>query len=230
MIRQMGEFSVKQRTKDGFFNATELLKQWNRVSGMKKEVTKFLDLGSTSELVKIIMEREDLHTQDSTYVKSRASRGDNAGTWMHPVLFIDFAMWINPSFKYDVIKFVYDDMIRYRNLAGDSYKELASAISKIVSKTFIPKAMQKVGEALNWIVFDSHEPLLRNKHGNESKQRELWQLEKKVADLINEGFILDYDILISYLRKQYQKRNLPNVFQSESNIVLSKSYLIWEKI
>lgn len=219
MIRQMGEFSVKQRTKDGFFNATELLKQWNRISGMKKEVTKFLDLGSTSELVKIIMEREDLHTQDSTYVKSRASRGDNAGTWMHPVLFIDFAMWINPSFKYDVIKFVYDDMIRYRNLAGDSYKELASAISKIVPKTFIPKAMQKVGEALNWIVFDSHEPLLRNKHGNESKQRELWQLEKKVADLINEGFILDYDILISYLRKQYQKRNLPNVFQSESNIV-----------
>lgn len=219
MIRQMGEFSVKQRTKDGFFNATELLKQWNRVSGMKKEVTKFLDLGSTSELVKIIMEREDLHTQDSTYVKSRASRGDNAGTWMHPVLFIDFAMWINPSFKYDVIKFVYDDMIRYRNLAGDSYKELASAISKIVPKTFIPKAMQKVGEALNWIVFDSHEPLLKNKHGNESKQRELWQLEKKVADLINEGFILDYDILISYLRKQYQKRNLPNVFQSEYNIV-----------
>lgn len=219
MIRQMGEFSVKQRTKDGFFNATELLKQWNRVSGMKKEVTKFLDLGSTSELVKIIMEREDLHTQDSTYVKSRASRGDNAGTWTHPVLFIDFAMWINPSFKYDVIKFVYDDMIRYRNLAGDSYKELASAISKIVPKTFIPKAMQKVGEALNWIVFDSHEPLLRNKHGNESKQRELWQLEKKVADLINEGFILDYDILISYLRKQYQKRNLPNVFQSESNII-----------
>lgn len=219
MIRQMGEFSVKQRTKDGFFNATELLKQWNRVSGMKKEVTKFLDLGSTSELVKIIMEREDLHTQDSTYVKSRASRGDNAGTWMHPVLFIDFAMWINPSFKYDVIKFVYDDMIRYRNLAGDSYKELASAISKIVPKTFIPKAMQKVGEALNWIIFDSHEPLLRNKHGNESKQRELWQLEKKVADLINEGFILDYDILISYLRKQYQKRNLPNVFQSGSSIV-----------
>lgn len=219
MIRQMGEFSVKQRTKDGFFNATELLKQWNRISGMKKEVTKFLDLGSTSELVKIIMEREDLHTQDSTYVKSRASRGDNAGTWMHPVLFIDFAMWINPSFKYDVIKFVYDDMIRYRNLAGDSYKELASAISKIVPKTFIPKAMQKVGEALNWIVFDIHEPLLRNKHGNESKQRELWQLEKKVADLINEGFILDYDILISYLLKQYQKRNLPNVFQSESNIV-----------
>lgn len=28
-IRPMGEFKVTQRTKDGFFNATDLLKQWN---------------------------------------------------------------------------------------------------------------------------------------------------------------------------------------------------------
>lgn len=51
MIRQMGEFVVEQRTKDGFFNATGLLRQWNAKSGAKKEVTKFLDLESTSELV-----------------------------------------------------------------------------------------------------------------------------------------------------------------------------------
>ena len=29
MIRKMGNFEVIQRTKDGFFNATALLKQWN---------------------------------------------------------------------------------------------------------------------------------------------------------------------------------------------------------
>ena len=29
MIRKMGNFDVIQRTKDGFFNATTLLKQWN---------------------------------------------------------------------------------------------------------------------------------------------------------------------------------------------------------
>ena len=34
---------------------------------------------------------------------------------------------------------------------------------------------------------------LRNKFGDEKKQRELWQLEKKVADLINEGFITGFD-------------------------------------
>lgn len=212
MVRPMGDFEVTQRTKDGFFNATELLKQWNKKSGMKKEVTKFLDLDSTSELIRVIMERENLHTQDSAYVKSRASRGDNAGTWMHPILFIDFAMWINPSFKYDVIKFVYDEMIRYRNEAGDAYRELSSAIMKIVPKDFMPKAMQKIGEALNWVVFNQHEKMLRNKFGDEKKQRELCHLENKVADLINEGFITDFDKLIIYLRRQYAKRNYPQVF------------------
>lgn len=29
MIRPMGQFKVEQRTKDAFFNATALLKQWN---------------------------------------------------------------------------------------------------------------------------------------------------------------------------------------------------------
>ena len=212
MVRPMGEFKVIQRTKDAFFNATKLLKQWNEKSGMKKEVTKFLELQSTSELIKVIMERENLHTQDSTYVKSRASRGDNAGTWMHPILFVDFAMWINPSFKYDVIKFVYDEMIRYRNEAGDAYKDLSSAVMQIVPKDFMPKAMQKIGEALNWVVFNSHERMLRNKHGDEAKQRELWQPEKKVSDLINEGFIRSYESLVDYLRVLYQKKYTPQLF------------------
>lgn len=29
MVRPMGQFKVEQRTKDGMFNATALLKQWN---------------------------------------------------------------------------------------------------------------------------------------------------------------------------------------------------------
>ena len=87
---------------------------------------------------------------------------------------------------------------------------------KIVPKDFMPKAMQKVGEALNWVIFNNHEKMLRNKHGEEGKQRELWQLEKKISDLINEGFITDFDNLIVYLRNQYQKRNYPQVFNYAS--------------
>lgn len=37
MVRPMGGFNVTQRTKDGFFNATSLLKQWNEKTGMKRK-------------------------------------------------------------------------------------------------------------------------------------------------------------------------------------------------
>lgn len=95
MIRPMGEFKVIQRTKDAFFNATDLLKQWNQLKGMKKEVNDYFDLSSTKEFIYTIMERENYDTGNYPYHKSRANKGDNAGTWMHPLLFIDFAMWIN---------------------------------------------------------------------------------------------------------------------------------------
>ena len=123
-------------------------------------------------------------------------------------------MWINPSFKVKVLKFVYDEMIRYRNEAGDAYKELGCAVMKIVPKASMKKAMKKVAEALNWIVFDGHEKMMRNKQGDEEKQRELFQLEHKVSDLINEGFITRYDDLVNYLRRLYHKKNSPSVFHT----------------
>lgn len=121
MVRPLGRFCVSQRTKDGFFNATALLKAWNSTVMSERKMDNYFQSEKTKEFIDTIMERENLHTPKLVYVKSKASRGDNAGTWMHPMLFIDFAMWINPSFKYDVLKFVYDQMIAYRNEAGDAY-------------------------------------------------------------------------------------------------------------
>lgn len=51
MVRKMGDFNVTQQTKDGFFNATELLNQWNKTSGQKKSVNHFLENKQTSEFI-----------------------------------------------------------------------------------------------------------------------------------------------------------------------------------
>lgn len=209
MVRPMGKFNVIQRTKDGMFNATDLLKQWNITNNQQKQIIHYTENSSTKEFINALILEENLKERNSVIIQNRGKHG---GTWMHPLLFIDFAMWLNPTFKVKVLKFVADQMIRYRNDAGDAYKELSSAVMKIVPKDFMPKAMQKIGEALNWIIFNSHEKMLRNKHGDESKQRELWQLEKKIADLINEGFIKSFDNLIVYLRNQYKRKNTPAVF------------------
>lgn len=82
---------------------------------------------------------------------------------------------------------------------------------KAIEMTRLEKS-QKVGEALNWIVFNEHERNIRNQYGEEKKQRELYELERKVADLINEGFIKNYDQMITYLKNVYRHKYLPAVF------------------
>lgn len=200
MIRPMGEFKVVQRTKDGFFNATELLKQWNHHSGMKKEVGDYFDNHSTNELISTIIERENLNKGNSPYLKTR---GKNGGTWMHPVLFIDFAMWINPSFKYDVIKFVYDEMIKFRNFAGDAYPSMCRAVRSIMPEPIFREKVKDLARSLNIIVYGKHESEIRNKIGDESKIREMYELEKQIAQWINIGLVCNYKQLKAALNKLY---------------------------
>lgn len=85
---------------------------------------------------------------------------------------------------------------------------------KIVPRDFMPTAMKKIAEALNWVIFNEHESGIRNKHGEENKQRELFHLETKVTDLINEGFIRSFDQLEEYLRSQWRKNWTPKVLQA----------------
>lgn len=58
-------------------------------------------------------------------------------------------MWINPSFKYDVLKFVYDEMIKFRNLAGDAYPRMCAAVYAILPKGLFN---QKVRDLANHLI------------------------------------------------------------------------------
>ena len=203
MIRPMGEFKVVQRTKDGFFNATELLKQWNVSNNSKKELKHYFENQSANELINTIVERENLNSRNSAYL---SSRGKNGGTWMHPILFIDFAMWINPSFKYDVIKFVYDEMIKFRNLAGDAYPSMCRAVRSIMPEPIFREKVKDLARSLNIIVYGRHESEMRNKLGDESKIREMYELEKQIAQWINIGLVGNYKQLKAALNKLYYQK------------------------
>lgn len=203
MIRPMGEFRVVQRTKDGFFNATELLKQWNVSNNSKKELKHYLENQSANELINTIVERENLNSRNSAYL---GSRGKNGGTWMHPILFIDFAMWINPSFKYDVIKFVYDEMIKFRNLAGDAYPSMCRAVRSIMPEPIFRKKVKDLARSLNIIVYGKHESEMRNKVGDEAKIREMYELERQIAQWVNIGLVGNYNQLKAALNKLYYQK------------------------
>ncbi len=202
MIRKMGDLNIHQRTKDGYFNATSLLRQWNKASGAKKEVKEFFKLGQTKAFIQVLAAEEGLHRENSTYVKSRASRGANAGTWMHPILFIKFAMWINPRFEYFVIKFVYDQLIEYRHLAGDNYRTITKSV-----QAFEKVDYTKLAKALNYIVFGRHEGGILRQIATQDQLKELSELQKQLAFAIDMGYIKTFDTLINEMRRIYSIKN-----------------------
>ena len=206
MKRPLDQFNVEQRTIDGMFCATSLLKQWNMSNGQQKTIAHYLENSATQEFIKALMDEEKFTCRNSVYVNSRARIDRGGGTWMHPIMFIDFAMWLNPSFKVKVLKFVSDQMISYRNEAGEAYKQLASAVQKVVSKNEMQKYMQTIAKGINFIIVGKHEHLMRNECGTEEKQREYFEMEKQLALLIDDGFLKSGDEVVSYLRRKFQKK------------------------
>lgn len=203
----MGDFKVEQRTKDGFFNATALLRQWNDSRGMKKEIDDYLCNKSTEEFLEELIIEENLNGGNSPYLRAR---GKNGGTWMHPLLFLDFAMWINPRFKVKVLKFVQDEMIKFRNLAGDAYPQMCKAIHSIMPESSFKERIVGIAKSLNVIVYGKHEQQMRNKVGDASKIKELYELQLQIAQFINLGLVKSYEQLKEVLTKLYYQK-YPNV-------------------
>ena len=206
LTRPMGEFSVYQRTSDGMFNATALLKQWNNLSPTERKMDNYFNLQGTGEFVNTIIAKENLNTPKLVYLKRR---GKNGGTWMHPLLFIDFAMWINPAFKYDVLKFVYDELIKYRNEAGSTYSKMCERIAHVSKKGDIPKNISSIAKAVNIVVYGVHEKQMRNKQAEEGSMRELVKLQEMIIELVDNGYIKTYEGIRQYLLRTWRKKNQP---------------------
>lgn len=204
MIRKMGNFDVSQRTKDGMFNGTLLLSQWNKSIGANgrkgKRVDDFLNLESTKQFLNALNE-DILNTENPRYLKTHISdRGKNGGTWMNPLLFIDFAMWLNPRFKVNVLKFVYDELIKQRNDAGDNYISLSASGVKLQGYDF-----REVAIAMNWIVFNKKGKNLRQS-ATQEELKELNDLQGQLSFLIDNNYITSYNQLIIDMRKMYNKK------------------------
>lgn len=116
--------TVEQRSKSGMFNATDLVK----IANIKRQelglssfnLSQFLKQKSTVEFI------EELQKNNERVIIR--SRGAKAKTWVHPLLFIDVALSVNPKFKVEVYNWLYDELLRYRNDSGDSYKKMAGAL------------------------------------------------------------------------------------------------------
>ena len=72
--------------------------------------------------VKELIERI-INTGDTAII---SSIGRNSKTWIHPILFVDMIFIIDP--EYSVDKWLYDELLNYRNDSGASYRKMAGAL------------------------------------------------------------------------------------------------------
>lgn len=124
MKRELFGQEISQKSQSEFFSATDLVK-----AGDKWRVMNNLSIFNLTQYFNGAKAKEFIHEVEEKYgpciIKGR---GKKAHTWVHPLIFIDIALAINPKLKLEVYEWIFDKLIKYRNDSGDSYKEMSAAL------------------------------------------------------------------------------------------------------
>lgn len=123
MIRD--DYRFIQRTKDGYFDAKNLLDKWNELQPYKSRLllANYQKNKSTKEFIKQLK-------SEGIENPVISARGRNGGTWVHPKIMIDFTMWVDVKFKSIVIDYILDGLMKSRHNAGDNYNNMCAEILK----------------------------------------------------------------------------------------------------
>lgn len=210
MTRKLSEYDVLQRTGDDFFDGNALLTQWNaNPKNTRRRMSEFLESPKTKEFLEALAEDESQRRKTDKadiqlVIKSKGKVTAKGKTpdkvWMSPLLFIKFAMYLNPRFEVQVLRFVYDELIRNRHKAGDNYKSLTSAVSMLPDVDY-----PNLAKALNYIVFNQHYNGIRN-DATEEQLSELHALEEKLAFTVETGLVKSQAQLTIIMRKMWNEK------------------------
>lgn len=181
MIRVFDGMEIRQRT-DSFFNATDMLSYYNSENIIQKRFKDFWDNNNTQDFM-IALRNELLNGDNCPYLDLyTTTRGRGGATYMHPYLFVKFCFWLSPEFEVKVIKWVYDNLIEFRNEAGDHYKEMCKAIADTYhdwyGKNPDPLIFVKEAHFLNQLVFGN--PNGNQRNSATEKQLELMNKLQKI--------------------------------------------------
>ena len=137
MKRELFGTQIGQHSKTGMLSESDLVKAGNYWRALNK-ITPFdrkswLANKSTKAF---ICELEDQYGKENI---RKPARGRGQHTWIHPLLFIDMALAINPKLKIEVYQWLFDNLIKCRNDSGDSYKKMCGNLFvRTTQKTHFP--------------------------------------------------------------------------------------------
>ncbi len=115
---------ISQKSKTEFFSATDMVK-----AGNKWRISNGLNPFDMSEWFRLKSTKEFIAELEKHYGKIKVSgRGRGKHTWVHPLLFLDMALSINPRLKIEVYEWLYDSLLKFRNESGDSYRKMCGSL------------------------------------------------------------------------------------------------------
>lgn len=146
MKRELFGVEVSQKSKSEFFSATDLVKAGNRwrISNHMQafNLSQYLNSQGCKEFIQNLEEKFKI----SPIIKGR---GRNSQTWVHPLLFIDIALNISPELKIETYQWLLDNLIKFRNESGVSYKKMCGVLfQKTKSPSTFHKFIEKVADKI----------------------------------------------------------------------------------
>lgn len=132
MKRDFLGFDIQQMHDNKFFCLTDFIKALSvyyaqRGQKFNKNIPDFMRRQDTIELIKAIQDNEGIA---QVYI---SKKGKNGGTYAHPLLLIELAMYCDRDFKYKALNWVKDKLCDYRDSSGESYKTLSGVIDRALN-------------------------------------------------------------------------------------------------
>ena len=149
MKRELMGIEVRQNHKTKMFNANDLHKVGNehrQILGLpKKLLAQYFTIDPTQELIKELCLTEVIPLDQAKL----ATKGRDGGTWVHPVILVDLAMWYSPKLKVKILKWVIDGLMEARDESGESFKRMNSTLSRAYPTEFSnPLAFIRAAKAI----------------------------------------------------------------------------------
>ncbi len=201
-----------QNKDDEYYNATELLKAYNKhYPNEKKLIQDFFRLNNVKRFIDKIEKSLIGNSQDGNnkqvkpyYLKKgRITKyGRTPDTYyFHSSLFLKFGAWLNTDLEYDIYVVISNLVLEYRNNITKLMPEFKETIKDFETEGNI---FVKVHSMLNKAIFGKYE-----KNGmqlNKGSENELFrynQLQSEIMTLIKFNIIKDYQDLKTHIQGYY---------------------------
>lgn len=221
--RELFGVIIKQDTKTSFMSLTDLQEAYTRkrieMGWNEKRIENILSNKESAERIYYILEKQGYtieagfpgfiqSVEKESLIKvmkkmgayKTMGRGENRRTMCNPYIWVLVAMELNPMLYAEVVTWLTDKLILNRIEAGDKYNVLSRAISRFPDADY-----SKMAKGLNWIVFNEHESMIRNR-ATQEQLKELETLQSNLAFCIEMGTISSFSNLMNMMRSIYVKK------------------------